>query len=657
MPSSQISKPPSSPPPSVSLSTSEINKLSDVQVWDMDPNLVCGAARKSWRSDVYDHFELTMERLLNEYGEKYIRFKFTCKTDRDNHPPQFRNRQDTSSGTHNLQRKADACDRRHRASTALGTTSKSFSPARFRALLSLWCTRNHRPVELVQDELFGMIIDELRPGTSLPDRTTLGRDIRGIYIHNMEYIRQYFESVAHIHLAMDGWTAPTSRSYLGIVIVWQRAGELSRAILEFILTPNENDNGDDTDSEADDTQEALVADNVDADKAQHDDAAVNACVKRAFLEFEEEFGIKIPLSDRQIAGQLIPKVAGLANRAHKSAVVQHTFEEIVSKIPSLSCSKRRTLARRMATRWNTEVECLRSHVHFRPAVKKLTADRNLSLKQYELTDAQWPLAETLISELKAFERLTNVFSETQVPSIHQVVPALLKLQDRLRTSAGNSSLPPLLRVAAQASLAVFDKYMHLFEMSGIYWVALVMCPYYKLQWFKDRGYSNADIAAVKGLVHSMFDWMSGSLATPQDSQDSDALDSGYKPTLIDDWLSDDEMSSDTSQYCGDTIESYLSSTLVSKEALRREGLLEYWKKQQKKTPRVAGFALGILSAPASSVDAERAFSGRRLTINHLQHSMSELTFEAKMAVGSWFQTPLLLSVDTAAAILEDKVRT
>jgi hypothetical protein len=59
---------------------------------------------------------------------------------------------------------------------------------------------------------------------------------------------------------------------------------------------------------------------------------------------------------------------------------------------------------------------------------------------------------------------------------------------------------------------------------------------------------------------------------------------------------------------------------------------------------------------ASSVDTERAFSGGHLTINHLQHSMSELSFEAKMVVGLWFQTPLLPSVDMAAAILADKVR-
>jgi hypothetical protein len=70
----------------------------------------------------------------------------------------------------------------------------------------------------------------------------------------------------------------------------------------------------------------------------------------------------------------------------------------------------------------------------------------------------------------------------------------------------------------------------------------------------------------------------------------------YQP-LIDDWLSEDETMSDTRSVCDDTIEGYLDAPLVSKEALRRGGLLEYWKKQQKKTPRVAGFALGLLSAP------------------------------------------------------------
>lgn len=92
----------------------------------------------------------------------------------------------------------------------------------------------------------------------------------------------------------------------------------------------------------------------------------------------------------------------MAKRANKSAVVQHRFEEIVSSIPNLSRSKRRALARRIATRWNTELDCLRSHVHFRSAIKQLVADRDLSLKRYDLTESQWDLAMQLVSELKVY---------------------------------------------------------------------------------------------------------------------------------------------------------------------------------------------------------------------------------------------------------------
>ncbi|KAF8606536.1 hypothetical protein BDV93DRAFT_553705, partial [Ceratobasidium sp. AG-I] len=369
--------------PSEPLSSSEINKLSDVRVWDMDPNIICSAARKAWRSDVYDHFDLSLERLLNDLGEKYIRFKSTCKTDPENHLPQYRNRQDTSSGTHNLQRKADACNQRHQVHKLANGSYRHFSPSRFRAILALWCARNHRPVELVQDELFSLMINELRPGVSLPDRTTITRDIRGIYSHN---------NVNYIHLVMDGWTAPTSRSYLGVVVVWESFGQLCRTILEFVHLPdahkgsylaqqpadclnnNNNtftealrnhfpsfggpiarircgahivnlmaraylsvfskqpqrkralvessetnhqagseqkrqrieDNGrtpstvssnpsHDTngqvnnDDDSEDEEDTTAADYIDDDKAEHDNAAVKACVERAFSEFERDY--------------------------------------------------------------------------------------------------------------------------------------------------------------------------------------------------------------------------------------------------------------------------------------------------------------------------------------------------------------------------------
>ncbi|KIM50817.1 hypothetical protein SCLCIDRAFT_144600, partial [Scleroderma citrinum Foug A] len=44
---------------------------------------------------------------------------------------------------------------------------------------------------------------------------------------------------------------------------------------------------------------------------------------------------------------------------------------------------------------------------------------------------------------------------------------------------------------------------------------------------------------------------------------------------------------------------------------------------------LAQMALDFLSTPASSIDAERAFSGGCLQVNHLQHQMTSQSFKAK----------------------------
>jgi hypothetical protein len=55
---------------------------------------------------------------------------------------------------------------------------------------------------------------------------------------------------------------------------------------------------------------------------------------------------------------------------------------------------------------------------------------------------------------------------------------------------------------------------------------------------------------------------------------------------------------------------------------------------------------------ASSVDAERAFSGGRLQVNHLQHGTSSQTFKAQMAVGSWVGSDIFPALDPFADMIQ-----
>ncbi|KAJ7121521.1 hypothetical protein C8R44DRAFT_622450 [Mycena epipterygia] len=49
------------------------------------------------------------------------------------------------------------------------------------------------------------------------------------------------------------------------------------------------------------------------------------------------------------------------------------------------------------------------------------------------------------------------------------------------------------------------------------------------------------------------------------------------------------------------------------------------------------------SAPASSADAECAFSEGRRRFGFIQHNMSSQTFRAEMAFGSWDEKPFPLN--------------
>ncbi|KAL4066412.1 hypothetical protein V8B97DRAFT_2025394 [Scleroderma yunnanense] len=78
------------------------------------------------------------------------------------------------------------------------------------------------------------------------------------------------------------------------------------------------------------------------------------------------------------------------------------------------------------------------------------------------------------------------------------------------------------------------------------------------------------------------------------------------------------------------------------------GVLKYWENSHTTQHKLACMALDFLSAPALSVDAEHAFLGSLLQIN-LQN------FKAQVAVGSWYNSPLLPRISSVAAIINNKV--
>ncbi|CAE6511535.1 unnamed protein product [Rhizoctonia solani] len=183
-----------------------------------------------------------------------------------------------------------------------------------------------------------------------------------------------------------------------------------------------------------------------------------------------------------------------------------------------------------------------------------------------------------------------------------------------------------------------------------------MCPNVKLSWLYQH-YSGESVEAIRKMVIARFQisYPLSSKTLASGSQSPEPAPKPQNPWIQGRFLTQNSGPSDPSVTSAslNSIETYLAPNVESVAGYG--GPVQYWSGKLDRSPRLARMALDYLTAPATSVDAERAFSAGRLTINHLQHNMSSETFGAKMAVGSWYGTPLLPDLSDVAAIVRENM--
>ncbi|KAK6992134.1 ribonuclease H-like domain-containing protein, partial [Favolaschia claudopus] len=234
-----------SPPKPRKAKDKDVEK-TDKAVWHLTDDEIIAASRKSWKSAVYDHYTVSLERQLDKDSNPHcLIFLFTCRFDPKNHNVQRRKRIQNSQGTSNLARTMKTCcesrkvevgaDSSKGAQQDLHRSVSRYTPAHHRALIALRCAASHRPFNSVTDPLYLEEVELLRPGTNVPSPSTVSRDVRALYEEGSKQVKEYFRDYeGAIHCVVDGWTAPIVASYLGVVIIWFSLGKIHRTILEFI---------------------------------------------------------------------------------------------------------------------------------------------------------------------------------------------------------------------------------------------------------------------------------------------------------------------------------------------------------------------------------------------------------------------------------------
>jgi hypothetical protein len=151
---------------------------------------------KSWRSDVYKHFNSPPDILI---AKGVVKYKFSCKS----HPyvffvqsssikcftqcirssdPVIRARDDVS--TSNLKRHVTRCDGQLAPpggrinEFAHGST---YNKAEFRYLATLWVAQCHRPYAIVEDPPLNRMFRMLYSQVEVPSAVTVSRDVKEVY--------------------------------------------------------------------------------------------------------------------------------------------------------------------------------------------------------------------------------------------------------------------------------------------------------------------------------------------------------------------------------------------------------------------------------------------------------------------------------------------
>ncbi|THH18573.1 hypothetical protein EUX98_g8934, partial [Antrodiella citrinella] len=233
-------------------------------------------------------------------------------------------------------------------------------------------------------------------------------------------------------------------------------------------------------------------------REEDDTRIVNQVVAAVAAEDVED----IDLDASRVARFAITKLSQLAKRVFHSPAICADL-----KIQCESCKiQPKQMIRSVATRWNSTSESITRALELQLALNKLLSlskyerGGNKSLKRFKNTDAEWTVLEELKPLLKYFLLATKRISESDTPLLHNVIPIIDVLTERLQATINNITLTPSVRLAAKRGLKVLNKYYSVTDESVMYRIAMLLHPCYKTEYFKRQLWETAWIDTALDIL-------------------------------------------------------------------------------------------------------------------------------------------------------------
>lgn len=271
-------------------------------------------------------------------------------------------------------------------------------------------------------------------------------------------------------------------------------------------------------------------------------------------------------------------------------------------------------------RWNSTYDMIQRGKHLKVPLRVLCTFEK-KLKHLTITEAEWSQLNGIETILANFKRATLLMSMERHTT---VLPAYIATFDWLKNVLQDCvDRDSILSEAAYQGLLKLEKYNLDVKKSTIPFIATVLQPALKLNYFKENNYHHSTIREIKQNISEYFSQnyegpLSSVLQYDEEEEPDDELyQHMFKRSKT------EKMSSE--------LQKYLQLPLANKKT----ETLHYWKAHVNEFPLLSKMAMDILPVQAASTAVERDFSQGGHVVTPERASLKSETITATMCLKSW----------------------
>lgn len=476
---------------------------------------------------------------------------------------------------------------------------------------------------------------------SIPSRRDVGRGLEKKFIEMTEKMRKDIKSVEQLAITHDSWTSLNTESY-GTVTVHLIDEQWN--LKTYVIETKKLDGSHTAEKIADSLRATQTAWGLATPIATTDNAANE---KKAFQLLGWErfgcFGHRINLTVRNGLG--VPEVSGLLKKARRLVAFFHSSSSCTDELkkkqidlfPRPDPKSQYKLIMDVCTRWNSTYAMLDRVIDLTPALVALANDNKINktamtvVRSNIFSFEEVEIARMVVDLLGNFKAATEILCAESAPTMHKVVPVVLKLQKACEPKDDDHLIVTAMKSKMKAEL---DKRA---SFEGIALVACALNPFTKNFDFAPEHKESAMAQLRTAVTGTQLNIKTepgepvpeiGLPSTPQlpelpeqfneqepNQPEVEIVEPPAKTVKMnkaadfEDWLDDVVFTGKSEVPVEVLAEKELDLYLTNPLPVQgRPTLLEWWRCNEGAYPRLAKLAKRYLCCPASSVPAERVFS-------------------------------------------------